>query len=106
MKNTGLFDRDGIEIKEGDFVSLDGEMTADNSFGELPNGWIFDESDVYEVYFDERIKNWSLKLGVEPDTRYNRKYMSHAVGLIHDGNCKIVPHLTSRALDGGQSPKI
>ena len=96
MKTTGLFDKSGVEIKEGDFVSLDGEMTADNTLGYLPNGWIFGESDVYEVYFDERIKNWSLKLGVEPDTPYNRKYMSHAVGLMYDGCSKIVPRPTRR----------
>ena len=65
---TGLFDKNGIEIKVGDMVSLDGNMTADDSLGTLPNGWTFEEEDVYEVYFDESIKNWSLKLGVEPDT--------------------------------------
>lgn len=87
---TGLFDKEGIEIQAGDFVSLDGNMTADNSMGSLPSGWTFDEDDVYEVYFDERIKKWSLKLGVEPDTPYNCKYMNHAVSLLHGGDSKIV----------------
>lgn len=80
---TGLYDSYGVEIKDGDLVSLDGNMTADNSFGVLPNGWTFEESDVYEVYWDERINNWSLKLDVEPDTPYNIKYMNHAVNLLH-----------------------
>ena len=87
---TGLLDKNGVEIKPGDFVSLDGNMTADDSLGILPNGWIFDESDVYEVYLDERITTWSLKLPVEPDTPENIKYMNHAVSLLHDGRVEIV----------------
>lgn len=88
---TGIKDRTGHDIAEGDFVSLDGNMTADDSLGPLPNGWIFDETDVYEVYFDDRIDDWALKLGVEPDTPYNRKYMNHAVGLLHSGDVTVVP---------------
>ena len=88
--STGLKDRNGINIKVGDFVSLDGNMTADDSMGVLPNGWTFDETDVYEVYFDERIGKYSLKLGVEPDTAYNCKYMSHAVSLLHSGDVEVV----------------
>lgn len=89
-ESTGLKDRNGREIYYGDFVSLDGNMTADDSMGELPNGWTFDESDVYEVYLDERIGGSSLKLGVEPDSPYNVKYMNHAVGLLYSGDVKIV----------------
>jgi hypothetical protein len=87
---TGLKDRNGEMIKDGDWVSLDGNMTADKSMGFLPNGWTFDEDDIYQVYFDETIKNWSLKLGVEPDTAYNVKYMNHAVGLLHNEWVEVV----------------
>lgn len=90
MKQTGLFDKTGIEIIEGDFVSLDGNMTADNSMAVLPNGWTFDETDVYQVYWDDRISNWSLHAGVEPDTSYNVKFLNHAVSLLHSGDVKIV----------------
>ena len=90
MKETGLKDKNGAMIHEGNFVSLDGNMTADNSLGFLPNGYTFDEDDVYEVYFDENIQNWSLKLGVEPDTAYNVKYMNHAVSLLHNELVEIV----------------
>lgn len=88
---TGLFDKHGIEISAGDRVSLAGNITADNSMGALPNGWTFDESDVYEVWFDDRIGKWSLKLGVEPDSALNAKYMNHAVSLLHDQAVEIVP---------------
>lgn len=95
MKEIGIKDRNGIMIKDGEFVSLDGNITSDNSFGFLPNGWSFDDTDVYQVYFDERINNWSLKLGVEPDTEYNAKYMNHAVSLLHGGNVTIVKNVTN-----------
>lgn len=90
MRKTGIMDRAGIEIVEGDMVSLDGNMTSDDSLGFLPNGWCFDEDDVYEVYFDDRIGTWSLKLDCEPDSAYNCKYMSHAVALLHDGAITVV----------------
>jgi hypothetical protein len=90
QKDTGLTDKNGQTIKDGDFVSLDGNMTADESLGVLPNGWTFDESDVYQVYWDERISNWSLRINVEPDTPYNVKYLNHAVSLLHSGATEIV----------------
>lgn len=97
---TGLFDSDGIEIKDGDFVSLAGNMTADDSVDILPNGWTFDETDIYQVYLDERIGKWSLMLGVEPDSPYNCKYMSHAVSLLHDRAVKIADK-SNKAVNNG-----
>lgn len=90
MKETGLLDKNGSMIFNGDFVSLDGNITSDNSMGLLPNGWTFDDEDIYEVYFDERIGNWSLKLEVNPDNPYNIKYMNHAVSLLHSESVEIV----------------
>ncbi|MDR3551208.1 MAG: hypothetical protein P4L31_07385 [Candidatus Babeliales bacterium] len=86
----GLVDRNNEPVKNGDKVSLDGLMTADNSMGDLPNGFIFGEEDIFEVYYDEKIKNWSLKMGIEPNTPYNVKLLNHALGLFHDGQTLII----------------
>lgn len=90
MKKTGLKDKNGEIISDGDFVSLDGNITADDSMGILPNGWTFDENDVYQVYFDDRIKNWSLKMDIEPDTAYNVKLLNHALSLLHGKRVEII----------------
>lgn len=92
---TGIIDRNGVEIHSGDRVSLDGNMTADDTIGLLPNGWSFGTDDVYEVFFDTRIASWSLRLGVEPDSAYNAKYMSHAVSLLLDGDVTVVTEVAS-----------
>lgn len=84
-----ILDKNGIEIKVGDWVSLAGNMTADDTMGALPNGWFFEAEDVYEVYFDERIGTLSLHLGVEPDSAYNAKYMNHALNILHGGMAEI-----------------
>jgi len=86
---TCLRDKNGDMIRDGDRVSLSGNITADDSLGLLPNGWFFEDDDVFRVYFDTRINSWSLDLGVEPDSGYNIKYMNHAVGLLHCGHSEL-----------------
>jgi len=85
-----ITNRECVAIREGDFVSLDGNITADNSMGSLPNGWTFDEDDIFEVWFDPTIDTWSIKTDVRPDSEYNVKYLNHATALLHSGQVTVV----------------
>ena len=92
-RNTGLLDIEDNPIYEGDWVTLGDNLTADNSMGELPNGWFFsEEEDIYQVYYDGRCDTWGVNIpGIEPDSNYNKKYLNHAYGLLHEGCARIVP---------------
>lgn len=83
-------DRDGKIIKAEDYVSLSGLMTADDSMSWLPNGWSFDDDDVFRVYFDDRIGTLSLDMGVGLDSEHNTKLLNHALSLLYSGSVKKV----------------
>jgi len=96
--DTGLKDRDGNTIFSDDLVSYDGIMTADDSLGSLPNGWTFEESDVYKVYFDTSIEEWSVDAGIRPDTPYNVKLLNHLTELLHEGEVLKVDPVAKKPL--------
>ena len=88
--STGLFDRNGHEICVGDYVSIGGNITADDSMGPLPNGWTFWDDEFFQVVYDDFLKTWSLSFDLEPDSPLNAKYIHHALALLHNGCAELV----------------
>jgi len=83
-------DKGGKIINQGDFVSLGSVLTNQDGVG-LFNGFFFDkDEDIYEVFFDESINHWSLKMGIKPNTYENVMLLNHALNLLHTQKTLIV----------------
>lgn len=97
----GVSDRHGNPICEGDYVSLARNGTTDDSADLMSTDGVFHESDVYQVYWDDGIKDWSLLLPAEPDSLYQVTYMNHAVRRLHRGDVAVV-HPSDETSDEGR----
>jgi uncharacterized phage protein (TIGR01671 family) len=94
----GLKDKNGTKIYEGDILSFDGNMTADNSLGFEPNGYIYDENSIHYVVWNNKMS------GFEPNFEdEENKYKFHTRQLMITGQCEVIgniyqdSHLMKRA---------
>jgi len=79
----------GREIYEGDILSFDGNITADDSLGIEPNGYVYDEDSIHLVVWDNEIGGWSLAF--EKNAEW--KYKHHTHGLMTGGIAIVIGNI-------------
>ena len=64
--------------------SFDGNMTADNSLGIEPNGYMYDEGSIHSVIWNNEMYGWDLNFKEDEEWKYKRDTHGLFIGCTDD----------------------